>query len=96
VWNYSAPEQPGTPKEISLQFDGMNGKKRVTIYHLDESHGDALSAYAGMGSPASPTQKQYRELKAAANLSAPEVRSLAGGRITLTLPAKALALVVIR
>ena len=96
VWNYSAPEQPGTPKEISLQFDGMNGKKRVTIYHLDESHGDALSAYAGMGSPASPTQKQYQELKAAASLSASEVRSLAGGRITLTLPAKALALVVIR
>ncbi|HEV2314613.1 MAG TPA: hypothetical protein VGR94_04850 [Candidatus Acidoferrales bacterium] len=96
VWNYSAPEQPGTPKEISLQFDGLKGKKHATIYRLDADHGNALSAYAAMGSPASPTQNQYEELKAAANLSAPEVRSLAGGKITLTLPAKALALVVIR
>jgi len=55
-----------------------------------------LPAYAAMGSPASPTQKQYEELKAAAKLGAPEVRSLAGGKITLTLPAKALDLVVIR
>ena len=96
VWNYSAPEQPGTPKEISLQFDGLKGKKHATIYRLDADHGNALSAYAAMGSPASPTQNEYEELKAAANLSAPEVRSLAGGKITLTLPAKALALVVIR
>jgi xylan 1,4-beta-xylosidase len=96
VWNYSAPEQPGAPKEISLEFDGLKGKKHATIYRLDADHGNALPAYAAMGSPASPTQKQYQELKAAANLPAPEVRSLAGGGITLTFPAKALALVVIR
>ncbi|HLJ42186.1 MAG TPA: hypothetical protein VKT50_11925 [Candidatus Acidoferrales bacterium] len=97
VWNYSAPEQPGTQKEISLQFDGLKGKKHATIYSLDADHGNALAAYAAMGSPVDPTQKQYEELKAAANLPAPEVvRSLAGGKITLTLPAKALKLVVIR
>ncbi len=96
VWNYSAPEEPGTPKDISLQFDGLKGKKRATIYRLDADHGNALPAYAAMGSPASPTQKQYQKLKAAAKLGVPEVRSLAGGKITLTLPAKALALVVIR
>ncbi|MFI5128142.1 MAG: glycosyl hydrolase family 39, partial [Candidatus Acidiferrales bacterium] len=70
--------------------------RRATIYRLDAADGNALSAYAAMGSPADPTQKQYEELKAAANLAAPEVRSLASGKITLTLPAKALALVVIR
>jgi len=96
VWNYSAPEEPGTPKQISLQFDGLKGEKRATIYRLDAADGNALSAYAAMGSPASPTQKQYEELKVAANLPAPELRSLVGGKITLTLPAKALALVVIR
>ncbi|MGB7022947.1 MAG: hypothetical protein WBD73_04045 [Candidatus Acidiferrales bacterium] len=96
VWNYSAPEKPGRPKEISLQFDGLRGKRHATIYRLDADHGNALAAYAAMGSPADPTQKQYEELKNAANLPAPEARSLAGGTITLTLPAKALAIVVIR
>lgn len=87
---------PGAPKEMTLQFNGLKGAEHATIYLLDEEHGNALRAYAAMGSPADPTQKQYQALKAAANLPAPEVRSLAGGRITLTLPAKALVLMVIR
>ena len=96
VWNYSDPEQPGAPKQISLDFTGLKGKQRVTIYRLDANHGNALPAYAAMGSPASPTQQQYQILKAAANLPAPEVRTLKRGRITLTLPAKALDLIVTR
>ncbi|HKV78005.1 MAG TPA: hypothetical protein VJP02_07695 [Candidatus Sulfotelmatobacter sp.] len=96
VWNYSAPEKPGASKEISLRFDGLKGKARATIYRLDEIHSNALRAYAAMASPADPTQKQYQTLKAAANLSAPEERALKNAGITLTLPAKALELVVIR
>ncbi|MGH7743644.1 MAG: GH39 family glycosyl hydrolase [Candidatus Dormibacteria bacterium] len=96
VWNYSAPEEPGAPREITLQLNGLKGKKRATIYRLDADHGNVLRAYEAMGSPASPTQKQYQTLRAEANLSVPEVRTLKDGRITLTLPAKALDLVVIR
>ncbi|MGH9727328.1 MAG: GH39 family glycosyl hydrolase [Candidatus Acidiferrales bacterium] len=96
AWNYSAPERPGAAKKITLQFNGLKGGERATIYVLDEDHGDALGAYASMDSPANPTQKQYEILKAAANLGAPEERSLKNGRITLTLPAKALDVVVIR
>ncbi|MHB8540052.1 MAG: GH39 family glycosyl hydrolase [Candidatus Acidiferrales bacterium] len=96
VWNYSPARSAGAPKQITLQFSGLKGKRHVTIYRLDADHGNALPAYAGMGSPASPTQQQYQTLKAAARLSAPETRKLKKGRITLTLPAKALDLVEIR
>jgi len=96
VWNYSPARSAGAPKQLTLQFSGLKGYRRVTIYRLDADHGNALPAYAAMGSPASPTQQQYQTLKAAGRLSAPTTRKLRKGRITLMLPAKALDMVEIR
>jgi xylan 1,4-beta-xylosidase len=96
VWNYSAPEVTGTPKQITLQFTGFRGAHKVLIYRLDEQDGDAQRAYGGMGTPRSPTQQQYEQLKEAAKLGPPETRRLEKNQITLTLPPKALELLEIR
>lgn len=96
VWNYSAPEAMGTAKQITLQFTGLHGNRKVVIYRLDAEHGNALAAYDAMGTPASPTQQQYEQLQNAAKLGAPQQVKLKGNQITLTLPPKALDLVEVR
>ena len=93
VWNYSAPKEAGTARQITLEIDGWHGGHSVFVYRLDEQHGDVLPAYAAMGKPASPTQQQYTELKDAAKLGPPERAKLKKNQITITLPPKALDLV---
>lgn len=93
VWNYSAPETAGSAKQVTLEFTGLHGARKVLIYRLDAQHGNALSADGEMGTPASPTRQQYEQLKDAAKLGAPEKQKLKNNQITLTLPPKALDLV---
>ena len=96
VWNYSAPEITGTPKQITLQFSGLHGGHSILIYRLDAQHGNALAAYGEMGTPASPTRQQYEQLKDAAKLLPPEKQKLKHNQITLTLPQKALELIEVQ
>ncbi|MFZ0640015.1 MAG: hypothetical protein WA020_03710 [Candidatus Acidiferrales bacterium] len=96
VWNYSAPETMGNTKEVTLEFSGLHGGHKVLIYRLDAQHGNALQAYAAMGKPASPTARQYEELKGAAKLGPPEVQKLKENQITLTMPPKALDLLEVQ
>ncbi len=96
VWNYSAPKQAGVTKSVVLHFAGLPaGENRVSISRLDSDHGNAMRAYRAMGSPRFPTQKQYRELRKAAQLSPPQVVSLHQDQLSLKLPPKALFLVEI-
>jgi xylan 1,4-beta-xylosidase len=46
-----------------------------------------------MGKPVYPTSQQIAKLRQAAELPAPELKSVARGQITLTLPPQGLALV---
>lgn len=96
VWNYSAPETTGIEKQITLQFSGLHGGHTILIYRLDSQHGNALAAYGQMGTPASPTQQQYEQLRDAAKLGAPEKQKLKHNQITLTLPPKALDLIEVQ
>lgn len=96
VWNYSAPRAAGETKTYILQIDGWRGGHKVLIYRLDAKHGNVLPAYEAMGSPKSPTQQQYEELKNAARLGPPENGKLQKNQIILTLPPKALDLVEVR
>jgi xylan 1,4-beta-xylosidase len=95
VWNYSAPKQPGKTKTIVLRLEGLTGTHSVSVYRLDSDHGNALRAYRAMGSPTYPTQKQYRELRKAGQLSPPQTFPLENNRISLKLTPKALDLVEI-
>ena len=96
VWNYSAPKEMGVVKQVTLKLDGLAGKHQVMLYRVDGGHGNALPAYAAMGSPAEPTQAQYQALRKAAELSPPKVFELKGDQIAITLSPKALDLVEIR
>jgi xylan 1,4-beta-xylosidase len=96
VWNYSAPEVTGVAKEVTLQFSGLHGRRKVSIYRLDADHGNVLQTYEAMGKPLSPTQQQYEQLRNAAKLGEPEEQTVTNNQITLKLPPKALDLVEVR
>ena len=95
VWNLFLPEEIGAPKEVTLNFKGIIGERRVEIHRLDADHGSLLRAYEIMGRPAYPTREQIQKLRKAAELPAPETRRLTQGRITLSLPPHGLALIEI-
>ena len=96
VWNYSDPKDPGASESFALKLHGLAGDHHATIYRVGGKRGDALQAYAAMGSPADPTQKQYDALRKAAEIAPPETSTLNDGQITITLPPKALDLIEIR
>jgi xylan 1,4-beta-xylosidase len=96
VWNLSAADTTGEPKEVNLQFDSLEGNHRATVYRLDADHGSLTSAYVAMGSPAYPTQAQIQTLKAAAQLPAPETMTIRKGSLALHLAPKALAVMEMR
>ncbi len=95
VWNYAPPEQAGPPKTVTIRFKGAHATK-ASISIVDPTHGDIHPAYQKMGSPRYPTQAQIRDLRKAAELAAPETRSLRNGELTLTLPSYALAVITIK
>jgi len=96
VWNLSAPEASGEPKDVDLQFDSLKGNRRATVYRLDADHGSLTNAYVAMGSPAHPTQAQIQALKAAAQLPPPESITVRNGGLALHLAPKALVVIEIR
>lgn len=93
VWNLFLPEDEGAPKTVTLSIKGYSGGHRVRMYRLDAMHGSLLPAYYAMGRPPYPTSQQIAELRKAAELPAPELKSLARGRLTLVLPPQGLALI---
>ena len=95
VWNYSPPEQAGSPKTITLRFKGSKAT-HAAISRVDGEHGDFHSAYEKMGSPSYPTQKQIEELRHASDLPPPEVRQIKDGELTLALPGHGLALIELK
>jgi xylan 1,4-beta-xylosidase len=97
AWNLFLPEDAGQPKNITLALKGSAAKAhRATIYRLDATHGSLLEAYRAMGSPLSPNQQQIIELRRAAELPAPESKSVVGGQLTLLLPPQGFALIELR
>jgi len=92
VWNYAPPDQKGSPRTVTLQFKNTK-PQHATISRVDREHGDFHSAYEKMGSPRYPTQTQIQELRRAAELPDPEIRTLEGDQLVLTLPAHGFALI---
>jgi xylan 1,4-beta-xylosidase len=80
---------------MTLRFQGMR-PKHARISTVDPAHGDIHAAYEKMGSPRYPTQAQIEQLKKASDLSAPEVRDLKNGELTLSLPSYGLALIEVK
>lgn len=95
VWNYSAPEEPGAPKTVSLQLKNIKARRAV-ISRVDRDHGDVHPAYEKMGSPRYPTMAQIKDLQHAAELGQPESVKIQNDNLNLTLPAKGLAVMELR
>jgi xylan 1,4-beta-xylosidase len=93
VWNLFLPEDQGVPKTVTLAMQGRYGGHRARVYRLDQTHGSLLAAYSAMGKPAYPTSQQITQLRVAAQIPAPELKSLARGRLTLVLPPHGFALI---
>jgi xylan 1,4-beta-xylosidase len=98
VWNYAAPEEAGTPRDIRLAVTGLNGLQHARIRIVDNRHGSPLAAWEAMGRPAFPTRLQVRQIRDAARLPDAVTEDLAPGNptiVSLTLQPHALALVQI-
>ena len=95
LWNYTLPGEEGSPRTFTLQFKGMHAAQ-ATVSIVDSEHGDVRPAYRKMGSPQYPTQAQIQQLRKDAQLPAPQTRPVKDGRLTLTLPGQALALVTVK
>jgi xylan 1,4-beta-xylosidase len=95
VWNYAPPGAAGSPKTITLRFQGISSH-HASISRVDGTHGDVHSLYEKMGSPHYPTQAQIADLRKAAQLPAAESRDLRNGELTLNLPSFGLAVVEVK
>ena len=75
-------------------------KAKVTQFRIDETHGNAFTAWKRMGSPPKPTPEQYAELEKAGRLAAAgpaEAVRVTEGKLTtrVRLPRQAVALLVL-
>jgi xylan 1,4-beta-xylosidase len=98
AWNYAAPEEAGSPIELSLSFKGLSaGKHTARIERIDAEHGSPLKAWEDMGRPASPSRAQIAALQSAAQPGVPEMVELGDdSSLKLSLRAHCLALVEVR
>jgi xylan 1,4-beta-xylosidase len=96
VWNLFLPEDTGQPKNFTIEIKGKSDKHQASVYQLDSAHGSLLNAYKAMGSPVYPSVRQIGELRRAAELPKPELKSLSRGQLNLTLPPQSLALIEVR
>jgi len=92
LWNPVRNEKSGPAMEVTLDVSGMTRDALVSLQRVDEDHGNAVKLYHAMGSPTYPTVKQVEQLNRESVLPPPEHRSLAKGKLTITVGPNALYL----
>lgn len=99
VWNYQADETRTDTILTTLTLLHIPVSRVVVRhYRVDETHGNAYTAWQRMGSPQSPTPSQVAELEKAGRLElieAPQALSVKDGRLDLrvALPGRAVSLI---
>jgi xylan 1,4-beta-xylosidase len=71
VWNYHDDDVPFPPASIDLDIRGLPANaKRAQLEHfrLDSNHSNAFTLWEEMGSPQSPSEKEYERLQSAGQL----------------------------
>lgn len=96
LWNLVPPRQSGAAKIVVIHFVHAGRMLRAAISRVDSDHGDPHTVYQKMGSPHYPTQAQIMQLRTAAELPPPEIRSLKNGPLTVTVPAEGLAVIQVK
>ena len=104
VWHYHDDDVAGPDAAVTLSLEGLGlkqGKARLQHFRIDATHSNAYTAWQRLGSPASPTAAQYKQLEAASELAplegAPARLDVVDGRasLKLTLPRQAVSLLVV-
>jgi xylan 1,4-beta-xylosidase len=106
VWHYHDDDLPGPDAEIDVLVEGLpesiaNSKgAKFQHWRIDQEHSNAFTAWKRMGSPASPTPEQYKQLEKAGQLArlkgAPATVSVEDGkaRVRFTLPRQGVSLLM--
>ena len=97
AWNLAEP--PGSTiaaKTIAITIPGLPDAATATVRRVDGAHGDTLTAWKQMGSPAYPSLDQIAALKKIGVLTSSEPVAVTGGAFTLQVPSSGLAVVEIR
>ncbi len=69
LWNYHDADAEAPPAPVSLELDGLEGKKAVEAeFRMDATHSNAYRVWQQMGSPAQPGEEQKQQLEAAGAL----------------------------
>ena len=72
VWHYHDDDLAGPAADVNLALDGLPAKiKKAQARHfrIDAGHSDAFTVWQQMGSPLTPSAKQYAELEKAGQLA---------------------------
>jgi xylan 1,4-beta-xylosidase len=85
---------------VTIPIQGLpwsDGALTVSHTRIDETHGNAFTAWKAMGSPQSPDAAQYKQLEQASQLAmlpAPQGIAVENGRtaVTLDLPRQSISL----
>ena len=84
----------GSAKRLEVVLQGARAGQRARISYVDMERGSPYPAWRALGSPKYPTRQQIEQIRAAADIAAPETRRLdASGTLTLDLPAEGVALI---
>jgi xylan 1,4-beta-xylosidase len=100
VWNYHDDDLPGPDAVVRLTVKGTKKRasRTATVWRVDESHGNAFTAWKRMGTPQSPNSSQYAQLEQASQMVAESVPTKPGrggaSELELSIPRQGVALVV--
>jgi xylan 1,4-beta-xylosidase len=100
LWNYHDDDVPAAGSEVKVTIAGIpSGVKRVLLehYRIDETHSNSYHLWKAMGSPQTPTDAQYAQLKEAGQLEllrSPTWLDVSDGKVTvvMALPRQATSL----
>ena len=96
LWNLVEPEATGPDKTFHLDLHGVSSHATATISRVDTQHGDTLAAYKQIGSPRYPTQAQIEQLRHMSEIGKPTTEKLSQNALTISVPAKGLAVIEVR
>lgn len=87
-------KQRGQGKSFRLRMSGLDGNAQVAISQVNGQVGTAIPKWQEMGSPKYPSAGEIAQLRAAAELPKPEMRSLPAGaaEFSIELPPNGVAL----
>ncbi|MBW4037689.1 MAG: glycosyl hydrolase family 39 [Acidobacteria bacterium] len=94
---YTMPKVPAGPaKTFDLELKHVTPDASVEVLRVDPDHGNVLKLYDAMGRPPGDMMPdQVARLRAAGAMDPPERMKLQDGRLTLTVPAHGLAVVLV-